>query len=195
MNILSSKDWAKKLLILLAIAASATAFFWYGASPTLTLVSTDELSDSPDYFLENVTSREYTIDGKLEQTIKTSKLSHFNSNKQTEAISPKIETVTNDIAWYAEADFGKLNDANKDILLTSNAFVTRKDSTTTSNRLNADSIHYNDVDKSLISLGNAELITQQGITKADTIRSFVDLETAQFKGNVSGHYEQATQNQ
>ncbi|TDO99887.1 LPS export ABC transporter periplasmic protein LptC [Marinomonas balearica] len=194
MKILIPKEWLQKTGIVFTIAACVIAFFWYGASPTTTLVSKDELSNTPDYFLENVTSKEFTADGQLEQIIRTSKLSHYNINKQTTAVAPKIETTTDGIVWHAEADFGQLNDTNKDVLLTSNASVVRKDNNINSNKLNADVIHYNGIDKSLISEGNAKLTTPQGITLADTIRSYINLETAQLKGNVSGHYEQATQN-
>ncbi|QUX96087.1 LPS export ABC transporter periplasmic protein LptC [Marinomonas sp. CT5] len=189
MPILRESSKRKKLLLLTAVLLVMVATFWVSTSPTINLVQTDSLNSSPDYFITNVKVKEFDKNGQLIETLDARKTLHYIQKSTTILESPNVKRQSKAGYWSAEADKGLIEDGSNDILLTGHAKATKNYLQTEDIKLNAASIHYLDKDQSLTSYGNPILISTQGETSANTIKTFINSEEVLMTGSVRGKYE------
>ncbi len=183
-NIIQHKGFAG----FLAIALVSIAVFFIGNRPTLYILDEQKLSDAPDFFLEDVTARSYSPDGKLQEVLQAQAANHY-LKKQTTLELPVVTRYTENLKSISSAESGLLNDRDNTVTFNDNAKVIRYAENVETGRIQADTLLFNNDNQTIISHGNSELITPQGTTKSASI--FFDLtdNTATLNGGVSGHYE------
>ncbi|TYL48065.1 LPS export ABC transporter periplasmic protein LptC [Marinomonas sp. IMCC 4694] len=179
----------KALLVSGTTALVLSAVFWLGTSPKQNLVATDSLSTSPDYFITQVKITAYNTNGELVETLNAKQTLHYVAQSKTLLESPNIERFSETGYWNAKADKGIIDDGSSDILLTENAQAIKKYRLSENIQLVADNVHYLEQDQSLISYGNAMLISTQGETSAGKITTYIHSEDVLMTGSVRGKYE------
>lgn len=165
------------------------ALFWANSSPKKNLVTADDLSSTPDYFITKINAKEFDQNGNLIETLTAKKGLHYTQEARTLLETPEVKRTDSTGKWEATGKKGIVDDGSRDILLTNNATAVKHYLESPDITLNADNIHYLDKDQTLTSTGNAELHSTQGETSADTIVTYINSEQVEMTGSVRGKYE------
>ncbi|MEC8081500.1 MAG: LPS export ABC transporter periplasmic protein LptC [Pseudomonadota bacterium] len=172
----------------LAIALVSIAVFFIGNRPTLYILDEEKLSDAPDFFLENVTTRSYDSDGKALEVLQAQAANHY-LEKKTALEQPIVTRYTDNLMSITSAESGLLHDQDNTASFNVNAKVIRYADNVETGRIQADTLFFNNNNQTFISHGNSELITPQGITQSVSIFFNLTDNTATLNGGVSGRYE------
>ncbi|MEP3351365.1 MAG: LPS export ABC transporter periplasmic protein LptC [Marinomonas sp.] len=179
----------KILLLATLLIAGVAVFLWHGTSPQKNLIPTDSLSSSPDYFITQVTIKEFNQNGELIETLNAKQTLHYVDDSKTLLDSPSVARKSESGTWSAKANKGIIHDGSNDILLTDKAEAVKTYLQSEDIKLSADSIHYLDKDQSLTSQGSPMLVSTQGETSADKITTYINSEKVIMTGSVRGTYE------
>ncbi|EAQ65373.1 hypothetical protein MED121_21917 [Marinomonas sp. MED121] len=164
--------------------------FWFGLTPTQNLVQKSILETAPDYFIENVNTKTFDINGALIETLDAKEIKHFPAPGETRMIEPVISKTLNSDTWIAAGNTGLMKDLNKDIIFTGNAKIIHLPETQAETTITSNTIIYTDQDQSLTSFGNAKVVSPQGTVNAETITAFSKSNQVTMQGSVRGSYEQ-----
>lgn len=179
-----------RAMLLICLAVALIMFFlWQNQKKASNLVETSSLSNSPDYFITNISTKAFNHNGELIESINALQASHFIRESKTLLTNPNVSHYSTTGSWSASADMGVLHDGNNDILLTHNALATKTYPSAEDIILKADEVHYLDDEQSLTSQGNAKLISTQGATSAKKITSYINSDKVVMTGLVRGYYE------
>lgn len=189
---LINKLFSFKTLSFFSAASSLIALlFWYGAKPAQSLVTIESLSSSPDYFITKLHVKTFDNDGVLIETTNATQAFHYVNQSKTLLEAPNTKRRSKSGNWSAKGDKGVIEDGNNDILLIGNARATKKHLNFEDIILHANSVHYLDKNQSLITSGDATLVSIQGETSSNTITTFINSERIVMTGLVRGKYETA----
>lgn len=164
-------------------------FVWHGTSPQKNLVQAEALSSSPDYFITQVSIKEFNQDGELVETLNAQQAVHYVDDSKTLLELPSLARISATGTWSAKANKGIIHDGSNDILLSDKAEAVKTYPQSEDIKLSADSIHYLDEDQSLTSQGSPVLVSTQGETSADKITTYINSEKVIMTGSVRGTYE------
>ncbi|MEL0623138.1 LPS export ABC transporter periplasmic protein LptC [Marinomonas arenicola] len=180
---------AKNILIGAAVIALVCGVFFTDTPLTRSLVPTEKLSSTPDYFITNINAKEYDETGMLQETLTATQALHYSQNSRTLLDNPTVRRHQTAGLWHAKGKKGIIEDGSHDILLTDDAVAVKQSVDSPDVILNADNIHYLDSNQSLTSSGHATLHSTQGKTTAKTIVTYINSEEVVMTGSVRGQYE------
>ncbi|REG81770.1 LPS export ABC transporter periplasmic protein LptC [Marinomonas pollencensis] len=180
---------AKNILIGASVIALACGIFFADNPLTQSLVPTEKLSSTPDYFITNINAKEFAENGMIQETLTATQALHYSQESRTLLDNPKVKRHEAAGSWHANGKKGIIEDGSHDILLTDDAVAVKQAIGSPDIILNADNIHYLDSNQSLTSSGNAVLHSTQGKTTATTIVTYINSEEVVMTGSVRGQYE------
>lgn len=179
----------KRFLGLVSVALVFALIFILGNKPTLYLIEEQKLQTSPDYFLENVHSKSYDVDGTLFEEVIANTANHYNDSQKTLLTKPNITRIQVDSNTVAIADTGTINDATRNFTLAGNASIERTDNAAKKVRIDAKTIIYDDAAQLIVGEENATLTSSQVKTSSSTLIYNLIYETMSLDGDVTSNYE------
>lgn len=179
----------KRLIGIACILIVFVLIFILGNKPSLYLIEEQKLVSSPDYFLENVTTKTYAVDGNLVEEVAANTANHYNASKETLLIQPVITRTEPGATTIAQAENGTINDSSKNFTLNGDASVVRTSSDSKNVKIEAQTITYDDSSQQITGKTQAKLSSAQINTSSDIIIHNLKEETTSLDGGVVGTYE------
>ncbi|MFD1383928.1 LPS export ABC transporter periplasmic protein LptC [Rhodanobacter aciditrophus] len=179
----------KRLIGVACILIVFVLIFILGNKPSLYLIEEQKLVSSPDYFLENVTTKTYAVNGNLVEEVAANTANHYNASKETLLIRPVITRTEPGATTIAQAENGAINDSSKNFTLNGDASVVRTSSDNKNVKIEAQTITYDDSSQLITGKAQAKLSSAQINTSSDIIIHNLKEETTSLDGGVVGTYE------
>lgn len=184
------KKWPLISIVLAAIIL-ASATFWFGVKTKNTLVETDSLSSTPDFFAQGIAILQYDKTGNLTQELHAKELKHNQTTKQTKLVAPLLIQYQDNNSWHIGSNFGDIT-KETDILLSGNVTATKDEGTDKAVTLLADKMLLNSTKNIIKGTGNITINSAQTNIQADSITLLINSNEINLEGSVRGTHE-ATQ--
>lgn len=177
------------LSIVLVVALLVSTTFWFGVTPKTSLVETDELTATPDFFLQGVTISQYDAKGLLVEQMQAQELKHYNATRVTQLVEPKVSYYQQSNTLEVSSTSGKIMDESNNMTLLNNVNVIKNKDSNAPIALLADQIDYIHAQKELIASGDVSVTSIGSKISADKVTLLIESNTLNIEGSVRGIHE------
>ena len=177
------------LSIVLVVALLASATFWFGVTPKTSLVGTDSLSSTPNFFVQGITVSQYNEKGELAEQIKAKEYKHYENRSIALLTFPEITKSQSGNTWQISAKKGSITNENNNLTFEGKVQAIKNKGLDNEITLSADKMEYFDKHKTLIGLGNTSIVSARETIQADKITLFINTNILNIEGSVRGTYD------